>query len=68
MTPPEAILFATQALGKVRDEVLRDYEANLKRLDVNEGEISERVAAYRRQMDGWFQRSVDGIKKRFPIH
>ncbi|ESY51713.1 MULTISPECIES: hypothetical protein [unclassified Mesorhizobium] len=68
MTPSQAIAFATEALGNVRDKVLVDYEATLKKQDINEREISVRLATYRRQMETWFQRSIEGIKKRYPVH
>ncbi|MER9355614.1 hypothetical protein NKI61_20305 [Mesorhizobium sp. M0514] len=68
MTPSQAVEFATAALAKVRDKVLVDYEATLKKQDINEREISVRLATYRRQMEIWFQRSIDGVKRRYPVH
>ncbi|ESZ29629.1 hypothetical protein [Mesorhizobium sp. L2C067A000] len=68
MTPSQAVEFGVAALSKVHGKVLADYEANLKKLDINEAEISKRVDAYRQAMDSWFQRSVAGIKSRHPIH
>ncbi|MER9702186.1 hypothetical protein [Mesorhizobium sp. M0146] len=68
MTPSQAVAFATEALGKVRDKVLIDYEATLKKQDIDEREISLRLAAYRQQMERWFMRSIERIRKRHPVH
>ncbi|ESY03245.1 hypothetical protein X753_24100 [Mesorhizobium sp. LNJC399B00] len=68
MTPAEVVKICQTAFRQAADSVLERYKAALAQQGLSDSEKSKRLGAYSIQIEAWFKRSVDAVKRKFPVH